>query len=859
MPTVAELNTRIGADIRPLNKAIREAEKSLRGAVSSFSSIGNSLSLALSAPIAAFTGMSIKAAGDMESLRLALEGTMKDAGYSIGQAREELEALRVAALAPGLDFEQAVRGSIRLQSVGKSAEEAREIIVQLANALALSGGTADQLDGVTKQFTQMIGKGKLMQEDLSIILENMPALAKVMQDTFGATNAEMLRDMGVSVEDFISGLTKGMKELPRAQGGIANAIVNAQNAIKQAIASVGEEINKTFNVTGALNDFSTWVANLAKWFRELDEDTKRLIGGIVVFAAALGPAFKVMQGGVWIAGQLHLAFLGLQKMLAQSLAGQAIPSLIAKWRALDFAMKASIIGGIAAVVLAAAAAFAVMSKDMSAAAQAARQVEKTKQDAAASIAMERAEIETLVAVAKNETKSKDERMAAMNRLIAISPEYQKALQNETINTQELDRVTGALVNSMLRAATARKAVEDIAEIDRKLADLKNTSNPSFWQTAGNAILSFGNANSFAGRQVGTAIENYNEQRATLEKTRAELMKLAQENVHVFGTNEKVKASVSATTKEGKLYAEVLSDIANVSAQQDLLGSEKIVEQAKAVENGIKRLLDGGFTPMSKEVQGLKSQLKGLFGGVKMEIAPKIATKGIPDALSSIKDPFKGIADSARIATSAMQQNLTVAGQAAEMYRMVREGVDGLSTSMQAMAAAMISNGQVMQAIMLTVGDAIAQAGAQGAATFAEFTKAALGSAAKVIRAWIQMAVTRAALSALQNVPFPFNIAAAAAAGGLASGLFNALIKKVGIPALAEGGVLTGPQLVMAGEYPGARVNPEIVTPENKMRDVFAEVMRTSGGGGAMTLTTRISGDDLLFVLEKAKAKAARRR
>ena len=79
MATIAPgLNFRIGADVKGINKAIKEAEKSLQGAVQSFSSIGNSLSLALSAPLAAFGVMSIRAAGQMESLRFALEGTMKD-------------------------------------------------------------------------------------------------------------------------------------------------------------------------------------------------------------------------------------------------------------------------------------------------------------------------------------------------------------------------------------------------------------------------------------------------------------------------------------------------------------------------------------------------------------------------------------------------------------------------------------------------------------------------------------------------------------------------------------------------------------------------------------------------------------
>ncbi len=107
--------------------------------------------------------------------------------------------------------------------------------------------------------------------------------------------------------------------------------------------------------------------------------------------------------------------------------------------------------------------------------------------------------------------------------------------------------------------------------------------------------------------------------------------------------------------------------------------------------------------------------------------------------------------------------------------------------------------------------------------------------------------------------FPFNIAAAAAAGALASGLFNKLISSVGIPALAEGGVITGPTTALMGEYPGARTNPEIVTPENKMRDVFKGVMRRYGSMGGGALTTRISGRDILFILEQAQYDSRRTR
>lgn len=50
----------------------------------------------------------------------------------------------------------------------------------------------------------------------------------------------------------------------------------------------------------------------------------------------------------------------------------------------------------------------------------------------------------------------------------------------------------------------------------------------------------------------------------------------------------------------------------------------------------------------------------------------------------------------------------------------------------------------------------------------------------------------------------------------------AKLASVVIPHFANGGVLDRPTVGLMGEYAGARTNPEIVTPESKMREVFAE-------------------------------------
>ena len=59
-----------------------------------------------------------------------------------------------------------------------------------------------------------------------------------------------------------------------------------------------------------------------------------------------------------------------------------------------------------------------------------------------------------------------------------------------------------------------------------------------------------------------------------------------------------------------------------------------------------------------------------------------------------------------------------------------------------------------------------------------------------------------------------------------------------------------------GEYANARVNPEIVAPEKKLRDVFRGEMKGRMGG---TLTAVVSGKDLRFILEQAGYDAQRTR
>lgn len=86
--------------------------------------------------------------------------------------------------------------------------------------------------------------------------------------------------------------------------------------------------------------------------------------------------------------------------------------------------------------------------------------------------------------------------------------------------------------------------------------------------------------------------------------------------------------------------------------------------------------------------------------------------------------------------------------------------------------------------------------------------------------------------------------------------------KFNIPSMAMGGVLTGPQLFLGGEYPGAATNPEIVAPRDMMRETVTDALAATGAGG-LTVETHLhvdgNVDEAAFnrMLERASVEIVR--
>jgi hypothetical protein len=155
------------------------------------------------------------------------------------------------------------------------------------------------------------------------------------------------------------------------------------------------------------------------------------------------------------------------------------------------------------------------------------------------------------------------------------------------------------------------------------------------------------------------------------------------------------------------------------------------------------------------------------------------------------------------------------------------------------------------------------AAAVGGAGIADFGTFALQSLAGLLQQVGEMAIqTGIALLGIQVALKTLNPAVAIAGGialvALASGIRTSLAKKAGaiqgggtIPALAEGGIATGPTLALIGEGRG----PEAVIPLDKLEGM----MGGFGNQSNVVVTGRIQGSDILISSERAERQRSRYR
>jgi len=210
---------------------------------------------AMLSKIATGTMAVVEAAAKYDSLQVRLKGIEGGAkGAAIAFDRlQELSKL------PGLGFEQAADAYAGLRSLRQDGPEAIAIIEAFARANASMGGGAEEFGRAMRQIQQIIGKGKLMAEDVNTIAESIPNFRAMMLDAFGTTDASKINDKN-SMKQFLEGIVRASKDLPKAGETIRNNLDNLSDAWVRLKASMAD----TEFIKSVTADLAKLVETLAK-------------------------------------------------------------------------------------------------------------------------------------------------------------------------------------------------------------------------------------------------------------------------------------------------------------------------------------------------------------------------------------------------------------------------------------------------------------------------------------------------------------------------------------------------------------------------------------------------------------------
>jgi hypothetical protein len=313
--------------------------------------------------------------------------------------------------------------------------------------------------------------------------------------------------------------------------------------------------------------------------------------------------------------------------------------------------------------------------------------------------------------------------------------------------------------------------------------------------------------------------------------------------------------------------------AYTQSQKDALADVNTIEEVEAEiakkrkkyfeEN--KKLAEGYGGQTKKNIQVLGDELKALEDKRDALIAlAQTTTPTTAPTTSGVVLPTEETKESSEETRAAVE----MVGGSLQAFNTikVKNPFDGVSTAMVS-SADVVSTAvggvdekmQRLQETAYLVGGEVANAmnnlaaGAIGALGLAKnglegFIGGLLQVAAQAISAFLGQAIAAAIAGA--NIAASFTGAAAifTQPAFMAQMVGGVLAAFAAIPKFADGGIVSGPTMGLMGEYPGAKSNPEVIAPLNKLQSMIGNKGPSNVNVGGEFV---MRGSDLVVVLDRA--------
>jgi len=826
----------VGANVKPFNKAMNDMNRNLNKSLGNVDKIGRQMSMAFTAPLGLIAGKGVQVFRDFEFQMAKVQAVSGATGAEFAKLSENAKQLGASTR---FTASEVAMLQTEYAKLGFSADEITKVTgatlalaqasdSDLATAAEVAGSTlrafgmsADETGRVTDVMAASFSSTALDMSSFADAMKYVAPVAKSAGMSIEETTAMLgtLANAGIKGSQAGTSLRRIIQEMGATGGDVQGAI--------KSLAAEGLGLEDAFDEVGRTAQSALLI--LGEGTQSTDDLTKSLQGSAGAaqkmadtMDATLEGSMKKMQSAV------EGAQLAIGEALAPAMSGAAdlVASLASAFTNMSDTGQTvvMVIGGIAAAIGPAMLVLSQMIKSYSVLQVTINRgvIPALKRMMAFMIAnpymlVAAAVVAVGTALAVMATRA-DDATKAQQMLNDVNLTAQKSIAGQKVEMENLLRV----------ARDENKSKEE----RRKAVEALNQLSPEY---LGN--LSLEKINS---QEATTATESYIQ--ALMKKAK---IQAAQEKLV-----EIERQMLEVQAQSGKEAINNLSFLdQQVVMYERLTGAkshEQVVDEAKAEQTktllaqkealvGLIQQETNVTTENAKATQQATTKTEVQTAAVKNQSA---AVRELADNMTLLESRGPAMIETNVGAPDQIQMPDLSGGEQAN------EQIDGINQKMQET----IALGENIGASMGNAFGSIIEGGASADEALRTMGKSMLKTLFNVAKAH--------AIAVFSSPANPANAATgglampAVIAGGLA--LIEGLL---GAVAFADGGIVSGPTLGLVGEYSGARSNPEVIAPLDKLQGMISDTMQ----GGPMVLSTKLKGGDIEISAQSGRRKLGRTR
>ena len=800
----------------------------------------------------------------------------------------------------GVTFEEISGMMAMLTRTGTTAETAatqlRQLLSQLMGPASQAHEALESLNWSADAFRKTVAEKGLFQALIQFKdkLYDLGSI-EIADDVFGNIRAlsAFLNVTGEAMEENIyvaEQMKNSIGETDRAFKEYSNTITAVWNRAmtdsNNALIELGTSL-KEF-ILPLLITFSNSIKNLAAWWRELSDSQKYFIQVTAVVAVSLGPIITLVAKMIKLYGAARLAIIGIAN--AYKAARKAATLYNAVQIATPYGLAIAAVGALVGGLVNYISKLKQAQKETKLLAEATNAITEKTQGAllleAANIGRSIIGWRAFPSFVANPLENIKEAIKNwdLSELKAVQTELEDRLANAVSGMRNLTKEDGWLFEDASKEvedwtymlSLVSKEIEGIEAALNKLKNKPEIPDNSFKRLKNEISKVFTNIEGLgeidALHNLGLQVDVTQEKIKYLRDT---LVNLVQDNtpvndrqiVYLIDLITQLQQELE-TLQQDLAYQSLFDEMDRAFGQFDLMGKllpgfDALGAKADWLNQKMKDLIQQGFQEGSRELEMLGWQFDEITADIQ-QAGQAIANSIISIASKSLNNFESFDATNQYKALIAyineLKQALDKLDPSIEANKVaISELENEIEKAEKAMQGFVDIGKEMSQSLGNLLGDIIQTLFSEvedGTTIFEKLGLVIADFLQSLGRALIATGMAKIAFDLVAKNPYAA-IAAGAALVALGAIVRNKFAKGLGgggeeqstanyaiVPAFAEGGIVSGPTLGLMGEYPGAKSNPEVIAPLDKLKAMINPNPAFFG-----QVEFEIKGDRLVGVLD----------